>query len=268
MRTAPTSQVRIGTAAAGLRSKHYRPLSFHPVPFFRLTTGALSEADIQELAPRFPAWLYLCCDKGPDSGAPDGGFPSIVKVHEGGKHVHVPINHTDLDLALTRRLLKARTTLLPVPSSGPIFISCRSNARAGAVALLYHAHDEKTKAASPTASSSSSPSLDPEDVLKWGKKQGLSFFSIAALVDWVVASLYFILKGPEERPRPLFRQLFEPESSTYTYLLADPESEWSRREGGREGGIDGGDEGPVNIFFLCITHEEKKVEGWRGGRRG
>ncbi len=95
--------------------------------------------------------------------------------------------------------------------------------------MLYHAHDEKIKATS----------TSPEDVLEWGKKQGLSFFSNAALVDWVVASLYFILKGPEERPRPLFRQLFEPESFTYTYLLADPESEWEekgRREGGREEG--------------------------------
>jgi len=161
-------------------------------------------------------------------------------VHEGGKHVHVPINHAHLDLALTRRLLKARTTLLPAPSSGPLFITCRSNARAGAVGLLYHAQDEKNKAANATASSS--PSLDPEDVIEWGKKQGLSFFSNAAMVDWVIASLYFILKGPEERPRPLFRQLFEPESSTYTYLLADPESEWVGGEGGRwrEGGREGG----------------------------
>lgn len=168
---------------------------------------------------------------GPDNGAPDGGFPSIVKGHEGGKHVHVAVDHTRLDLSLTRRLLKARATL----SSGPLLITCRSNARAGAVGLLYHAQDEKIKA---QTTASSSPSLDPEDVLEWGKKQGLSFFSNAALVDWVVASLYSILKGPEERPRPLFRQLFEPESSTYTYLLADPESECGEKgvEGGRVGG--------------------------------
>ncbi|GAB5029890.1 Hypothetical protein NocV09_00200260 [Nannochloropsis oceanica] len=178
--------------------------------------GALSEADIQELVPRFSGWLYLCTDSGPDSGVP-GGFPSIVKGHEGGKHVHVPVNHSDLDLALTRRLFKARATLVgPAPSTtGPLFITCRSNARAGAVALLYYAQDKKIEAAS-------APS--PEDIIEWGRKQGLSFFSNAALVDWVMASLYFILKGPEERPRPLFHQLFEPESSTYTYLLADPES--------------------------------------------
>ena len=59
----------------------------------------------------------------------------------------------------------------------------------------------------------------------------LTFFNNPALVDWVVASLYYLWRGGGEgggvgrAPRPLFRQLFEAESSTYTYLLADPECE-------------------------------------------
>ena len=81
------------------------------------------------------------------------------------------------------------------------------------MALIYYGQDH--------------PEMAPEAVLEWGKKEGgnLTFFNNPALLDWVVASLYYLWRGGGGRaPRPFFRQLFEAESSTYTYLLADPET--------------------------------------------
>lgn len=56
--------------------------------------------------------------------------------------------------------------------------------------------------------------------LALAKEKNLNFFKSAAQVDWVTANLY---KNSGRQP-PLFRQLYEAESSTYTYILADPES--------------------------------------------
>jgi hypothetical protein len=87
-----------------------------------------------------------------------------------------------------------------------VMISCATSGRAGAVGLLYLAKLKQWA---------------PEQALSWAQEKGIKFLKDAAVTDWVIAALYRI----SCRRPPLFRQLMELESSTYTYILADPQSE-------------------------------------------
>lgn len=44
------------------------PIPTHTFIHIPLSKGALSEADVAELSPRFKGWLYLCTDAGEDTG--------------------------------------------------------------------------------------------------------------------------------------------------------------------------------------------------------
>lgn len=50
----------------------------------------------------------------------------------------------------------------------------------------------------------------------------LNYLSKPPLVDWVRTVLTYTRTLPSTAPPLIFQQLFETESSTYTYILADP----------------------------------------------
>ena len=84
----------------------------------------------------------------------------------------------------------------------PALVMCKSSRRAGAVLSAYRAVRAGQTAAT---------------ALEQAAEQGLSFTGVAGLADWVST----VVSGASSRSPLLFRQMFEHESSTYTYILAD-----------------------------------------------
>jgi sulfur dioxygenase len=62
--------------------------------------------------------------------------------------------------------------------------------------------------------------LTPAATLEWAAAKGLKCVGAQPLRNWIGTSLT-ALSGPPPAPGLIFRQLFDPTSSTYTYLLAD-----------------------------------------------
>lgn len=59
-----------------------------------------------------------------------------------------------------------------------------------------------------------------EEMLQFAAEKGFSFTSSAAITSWVTLVLQHKI-ATARLPRLIFRQLFEPTSSTYTYILGD-----------------------------------------------
>lgn len=96
----------------------------------------------------------------------------------------------------------------------PAVIQCSTGIHSSAVATMGIALKENWKA---------------KAALSWAKLQNASFLSNARLADWVaklnVCSVsHCVIPQPPRNSRLLFRQLFDRESCTFTYLLADGDS--------------------------------------------
>lgn len=85
----------------------------------------------------------------------------------------------------------------------PTLIACGTNRRAGAVYAAYEGARRK---------------LSVEEVAADSQRRGFTYLALPKFAVWVntIVSTFGGGKAPL-----LFRQLFEAESSTYTYLLAD-----------------------------------------------
>jgi len=67
--------------------------------------------------------------------------------------------------------------------------------------------------------------MAPDEAIEWAKEKGLPFLENQILVDWVKNFLVARCQNlAREDPNLFFRQLFDRESCTYTYLLADPKT--------------------------------------------
>jgi len=67
----------------------------------------------------------------------------------------------------------------------------------------------------------------PEGTMAWAKTENLKFLGTQLLRNWVVSYIARLVPAPgpiTALPGVIFRQMLEPVSSTYTYLLADAES--------------------------------------------
>jgi sulfur dioxygenase len=157
--------------------------------------GACDTATAQSLASSHRSWLYLCPDVDPDVGV-EGGIETLR--NSGIQVAHVPFTTSALNLQKTDEIVNVLDQL-----PRPTVISCRSSLRAGACLALYRGVK--------------SPEIPIEEIIANARAENLTFTNNANVVNWVTAGII------RNRPRSplIFRQFFELESSTYTYLLAD-----------------------------------------------
>lgn len=170
--------------------------------------GACSASDLESLRGDYKSVLYLCPDTASDSGL-EGGFATAQAVFGAENAATSPVV-IDVDafsgsVASTvgayreYQAQKAALDVLPRPT----LIACKTNRRAGAVYALYNGiKNGWTK-----------EQIDADSTTR-----GFGYLGNARLAGWV--SSVHATAGAGKAPL-LFRQLFEAESSTYTYLLAD-----------------------------------------------
>ena len=181
----------------------------------------VEDADIPVIAEKSKRLLYLGTDAGEDSWyacalllyfctfficecdrAPRG-FTSFSDVFKSNAY-HVPFDTDkisgDLDLSLqTYRRIESVLNL----SAEPIAIVPAP--RASAVLAAQKAIQEN---------------WSDTEIAKYAAESGLSYASVAPLARWVGD----VVKAARPAGKLVFRQLFESQSSTYTYLLADADT--------------------------------------------
>ena len=178
--------------------------------------GALGADGVASLAAEYKGVLYLCPDCDGDTGVADGGnFAALAAAFPAGCAVHVVVSPSDpcfqadtyrepsslamLEAVKKFAAIERALDALPRPTA----IMCKSNRRAGMVWAAY------------TGVKGGKTAAEVRDVATAKSLPYLGTPGFAAWVDAVVTAL-------RRPPAPLlFRQMFEAESSTYTYLLAD-----------------------------------------------
>eukprot|EP01036_Dinobryon_divergens_P024863 gene24863-33352_t len=190
-----------------------------PAGFLQLSkdisiVGSVDDAGIQYLQKNFRSCLYLCPDTPADTGAPNGFNSHSASFGENARHIVVDPSapqykgsdtpSTYLTISSYRKLESAINSL-----PKPLVISCKSNRRAGAVFAAYNALQN---------------GLSLEDVLKHSTDAGQTYVGSPGLKAWVDNAVSIVSGIRNRSQKIIFRQLFERETSTYTYLLADPVS--------------------------------------------
>lgn len=111
-----------------------------------------------------------------------------------------------VDLALGPGLFEVRSALEAVDEMSklakPILFMCKSSKRAGAMATVFHGSRSHWNA---------------EQTLAWAQPLDLKFLSSPPMVEWVSACV----QSRAPKSALIFRQLFEKESCTFTYILGD-----------------------------------------------
>lgn len=163
---------------------------------------------LEEAKKTFKSVLYLAQDIGEDSGIA-GGFETIKKDFPGAAKM-IPFNHSappycgdqcdPLQAVQAFGTYEAALDSLPRPT----LVICKSSTRAGAVVAPYLAAKQGQSA---------------DECIKKSAELGLLYANKPPLARWVETAV----AGMTHRPL-IFRQLFEKESSTYTYILACPET--------------------------------------------
>ncbi|CAM9599152.1 unnamed protein product [Laminaria digitata] len=102
-----------------------------------------------------------------------------------------------------RNALKAVDQMKKMPL--PMLVMCKSANRAGAMASVFQGCRSEWSA---------------EQTLAWAKPLGFKYLSSQPMVDWVTACV----QARAPKGGLMFRQLFEKESSTFTYILGDAET--------------------------------------------
>eukprot|EP00752_Nemacystus_decipiens_P008946 g7988.t1 len=114
-----------------------------------------------------------------------------------------------LDLPLVPHSFEIRGALKAVDEISrmpmPMLFMCKSANLAGAMASIFQG---------------CRLGWSSQQTLDWAKSMGLEFLTIPATVEWVLACVESRLRKSDL----IFRQLFEKESSTFTYILGDAET--------------------------------------------
>ena len=153
---------------------------------------------------KFASCLYLCPDIDGDSGAPNG-FADVKAVFKSAAQTPLLLSSPAFQPgAAPEDCLEAFAPYAMALDSlpRPTLVMCKSSRRAGAVLSAYRA----VKAG-----------LTADAALAQAGELGLTFTGVAGLSAWVST----VVSSAASRSPLLFRQMFEKESSTYTYILAD-----------------------------------------------
>ena len=179
---------------------------------------------LEGLRERYAGCLYLCMDAGDDAGVEGGSFQDVEEVWKMSRSHHVKISPKDVPfqvpkatndddeineiwLAAVRKFGEVERALDALPR--PTLILCRSSQRAGLVYSVYTA----------VKSGLSFKQLIDGNIMQWHGNPNMMRWAQTVL------DAYSLQRTTPGAPGSLiFRQLFESESSTYTYLLAEPAS--------------------------------------------
>ena len=179
---------------------------------FGVTGEIKSSEELVQLSKTYKSFLYLCPDTAADCGCVGGGFTTIAAVFASAAHVAIDTSSDAFGTGpLARAHAAALYSRLAEALDGmerPTLIGCKSNRRASAVYCAYQGRATYS---------------DLQATIQLNEKLGLA--------NWPASSeqlTRFVKHCLESNVRPrnklIFRQLFEKESSTYTYLLADSAS--------------------------------------------
>ena len=156
--------------------------------------GKVEESDVASLLENNNSFLFLC------SLEEDELHPSFMESIGDKPHERVPFAVGRVDTVDVNRMCDALDRLQA--AGGNTMIICKSGARASAIITLYHALKNN---------------LTAEDALAWAEEHNLPFLAKTLLREIV----YSHIKRRQNPSELIFRQLFERETCTYTYLLAD-----------------------------------------------
>ena len=168
--------------------------------------GGISEDNLKDLKVKHNDILYLCTDVDGDEGIPNG-FDKVQNVFPDAKHI--VFNPTTLTEANENKKMLSIQLFLQYEAvlnsmRGPIVICCKTATRASAVIAAYIGVKSK---------------LSADEINEVSKQKSLKYLEKKPLVDWV--STVVQAARDSQSSKLVFRQLFESQSSTYTYLLAD-----------------------------------------------
>lgn len=153
---------------------------------------------------KYKTWINVLGEEEGES------YRALVHEASGGqtKFVHQPVTMPDGLNPTTARALEHALHF----AETPLLVQCRSSTRASA-ALALHVADKNA--------------WGSEEVLAWAESLGLNFASQEALRKWVAEradtrKAHVAAMEAVHGESPIFRQLFDRESCTYTYLVACP----------------------------------------------
>lgn len=156
--------------------------------------GKVEESDVASLLENNNSFLFLC------SCGEDELHPSFMESIGDKPHERVPFSLSGIDTVDVDRMCDALDRLQA--AGGNTMIICKSGGRASTVVTLYHALKNN---------------LTAEDALAWAEEHNLPFLKADLLREIV----YSHIKRRQNPSELIFRQFFERETCTYTYLLAD-----------------------------------------------
>lgn len=157
----------------------------------------------------FKSVIYLAQDTEDDMGIP-GGFETVSKEFPGAARF-LPFNHASAPycgpdscspLLAMQAYGKYEAALEELPR--PTLVLCKSGARASAVVAPYVAAKKGQSC---------------DECQKCSTDKGLLYTGKPGMANWVNTTVANLPVKPL-----IFRQMFEKESCTYTYLLADPDT--------------------------------------------
>ena len=166
-----------------------------------------SSEELAGLAQTHRSFLYLCPDTAADCGCVGGGFSVVAAAFKNTAHIAVDPSAeafgTGPLAGVHAAELYSRLASALDGMERPTLIGCKSNRRASAVYCAYVGRAQ---------------GYDLPAVISLNERLGLA--------GWPASSeqlTCFVRRCLESNVTPglIFRQLFEKESSTYTYLLAD-----------------------------------------------
>jgi sulfur dioxygenase len=173
--------------------------------------GVITEESLPFLKENYKSILYLCPDTPDDSGFSGGGFERISAEFgsENARHVPLTLNQQAFNADSPYLFIHALSAYSRFEAAldslqKPTLIACKSARRASAVLATYLGVKS---------------GLSSEEVQQSSTESGFSYLGSEPLLRW--SSLVLSQKRQSASSRLIFRQLFEKESSTYTYLLGD-----------------------------------------------